>query len=108
MKIDIHLHSVLSSSNGDGIIWSGEYNAIEKLSNSGVEIAAFTDHNIFDLNFYLKAKKLAESISILLLPGIEVNVVRTDGKPAHVLYLSLITHHRANERHTQRVCRLGI
>lgn len=87
MLIDIHLHSDRSIRNGDAIQWESLYDSLKKLQSNHIQIAAFTDHNIFDYKFYKEAKKLASSGDILLLPGIEVNVVRSDGKAAHILYL---------------------
>ncbi len=87
MFIDIHFHSFHSAANGDAIQWNSLYDSLKKLQTNHVEIAAFTDHNIFSYHFYKQAKQLASSGNILLLPGIEVNVVRTDGNSAHILYL---------------------
>lgn len=87
MFIDIHFHSFLSTKNGDAIQFENLFDSLKKIQRNHVEIASFTDHNIFSYDFYKEAKKLASSGNILLLPGIEVNVVRTDGNSAHILYL---------------------
>ncbi len=87
MKIDLHLHSPISRSNGDSIKWDSPHHAIKKLIRNDIKIAAFTDHNKFDPDFYLQIYQLAKTANILFLPAIEVNVVRTDGQTAHLLYI---------------------
>lgn len=87
VKLDLHLHSYVSRSNGDGIKWESLYHSISKLLNNNVKIASFSDHNKLDLDFYLEAKQLAKTANILLLPAIEVNVLRTDGKIANIIYV---------------------
>lgn len=87
MIVDIHLHSLLSIQNGDAIQWESKHDSIKRLHSNHIEIAAFTDHNIFSCYFYKEIRQLAATADILILPGIEVNVVRTDGKLAHILYL---------------------
>ena len=54
---------------------------------NNVQIAAFSDHNKLDVNFYIEAKNLAQTANILLLPAIEVNVVRSDGQIANIIYI---------------------
>lgn len=87
IKIDLHLHSFISRSNGDGIKWNSLYESIQKLIENKVKIAAFSDHNVFDVDFYLEVLNLAKTANILILPAIEVNVVRTDGKIANIIYV---------------------
>lgn len=87
MKIDLHLHSFVSRSNGDAIKWDSLYHSILKLINNNIKIAAFSDHNKLDLNFYYEAEQLSKTANILLLPAIEVNVVRSDGKIANIIYV---------------------
>ena len=87
IKVDLHLHSFVSRSNGDGIKWTSLFDAISKLVENNVQIAAFSDHNKLDVNFYIEAKNLAQTANILLLPAIEVNVVRSDGQIANIIYI---------------------
>ena len=87
VKVDLHLHSFVSRSNGDGIKWTSLFDAISKLVENNVQIAAFSDHNKLDVNFYIEAKNLAQTANILLLPAIEVNVVRLDGQIANIIYV---------------------
>ena len=87
VKIDLHLHSFVSRKNGDAIKWNSLYDSISQLIKEKVQICAFSDHNIFDVDFYLEARELAQTANILLLPAIEVNVVRSDGKIANVIFV---------------------
>lgn len=87
MRIDLHLHTELSKINGDNIVWNGFYDSLTKLKKNRVKMAAYTDHNLFDANFYLEAKELAKTGNIFLLPGLEINVVRKNGIIAHMLVL---------------------
>lgn len=87
VKVDLHLHSPFSRQNGDGIKWESLYDSISKLLNNNIKIASFSDHNILDVDFYLEAHKLAKTANILILPAIEVNVVRGDGKIANIIFV---------------------
>lgn len=88
VKIDLHLHSFVSSKkDGDIIKWDSLYESISKLIKEKVQIAAFSDHNLFDVDFYLEAKELAQTANILLLPAIEIDVVRLDGKKANIIFV---------------------
>ncbi len=87
IKVDLHLHSFVSRSNGDGIKWISLYDSINKLIENKVQIAAFSDHNKLDVNFFLEAHKLAKTANVLLLPAIEANVVRLDGQIANLIYV---------------------
>ncbi|MGL4948685.1 MAG: PHP domain-containing protein [Mycoplasma sp.] len=87
MKIDLHLHSPASSSNGDAIAFKSIHDTLSKLLKAGVKAAAFTDHNTFDHKFYTEAKKLAMTGKIILFPGIEVDVIRKNGEHAHMLII---------------------
>lgn len=87
VKIDLHLHSPFSRQNGDGIKWDSLYDSISKLLINDIKIASFSDHNILDVEFYIEAYNLAKTANILLLPAIEVNVVRSDGKIANIIFI---------------------
>ena len=87
IKIDLHLHSPASKDNGDGIEWESDYHTIKQLKNHNVQIAAFSDHNVFDWKHYQSLKQLAATAQILVLPAIEINVVRTDGQIANLIVI---------------------
>ena len=87
MKIDLHLHTEYSQQNGDNIKWLDIKKVLKILISHGIKIASFTDHNTFKAEFYSQAKQLADTGGLLLLPGIEVNVVRTNGIIAHMLII---------------------
>ncbi|SHM63650.1 hypothetical protein SAMN02746066_02706 [Anaerosporobacter mobilis DSM 15930] len=80
MKIDLHIHSKVSSSkDGKKVINNTLENIsilINKLSENGVNICAITDHDMFSYEMYV-ALKLAENESNTIqkvLPGIEFTV----------------------------------
>ncbi len=87
MRIDLHLHSPASRSNDDAIKWDSLHDSLTRLMRENVSIAAFSDHNTLDVDFYLEARELASTANILLLPAIEVNVARTDGNRANIIYV---------------------
>lgn len=87
MKIDLHLHTPISTKNGDTIKWFSIYDTLKRIMNNHIKLAAFTDHNAFDLKLYKEAKKLAATANIVLLPGVEINVVRKCGIIGHMLVL---------------------
>ncbi len=87
MKVDLHLHSYASSQNGDAIKWDSLYDAVSRIYKSGVRLASFTDHNVFDVDLYLESSKLGKTGGLIFLPGIEVNVVRKNGVIANLIYI---------------------
>lgn len=87
IKVDLHLHSPLSKLNGDYIKWDSLYDSLLNLKNHNISIASFSDHNTFDRKFYLEAFNLAKTANILLLPAIEVNVVRLNGIIANIIFV---------------------
>ena len=87
MRVDLHLHSYASSQNGDSIKWESTHDSVSRLYKSGVRLAAFSDHNIFDVELYLECSKLGETGGIVFLPAIEVNVVRKNGVIANLIYV---------------------
>ncbi|MGL5204800.1 MAG: PHP domain-containing protein [Metamycoplasmataceae bacterium] len=87
MRVDLHLHSYASSQNGDSVKWQSVHDAVSRLYKFGVRLAAFTDHNIFDVDLYLECKKLGETGGMIFLPGIEVNIVRKNGVIANLIYI---------------------
>lgn len=87
MKIDLHLHSFASIANGDAIKWESVNATVSKLYKSGVRLASFTDHNVFDVDLYLKCYELGKTGGLIFLPGIEANVVRKNGVIANLIYI---------------------
>ncbi len=88
MRIDLHLHSFVSKQNGDvGIKWIDYKQALRKLIDFNIKIASFTDHNTFNANFYIEARDFAKTGKLLLLPGIELNVIRKNGFIGHMLII---------------------
>lgn len=87
MKIDLHLHTNFSRRNGDTILWTDLNKVLRTLISYDIKIASFTDHNYFDSTLYIEARRLALTGGLILLPGIEINVVRKNGTIAHMLIL---------------------
>lgn len=87
MKVDLHLHSYASSQNGDAIKWESLHDTVSRIYKTGVRLAAFSDHNVFDVDLYLEATKLGKTGNLIFLPAIEVNVVRKNGEIANLIYV---------------------
>lgn len=87
MRIDLHLHTPSSMLNGDKITWVSTYDSVKKLHDNNVKMASFTDHNTFNPDTYKEAKKIGSTGNIVFLPGIEIDVVKKDGKRAHMLII---------------------
>lgn len=86
MRVDLHLHSPLSSLNGDSIKWSSNLDTIKILINNKVKVISFTDHNAFSSKLYFDLKEIVRS-NIIIFPGVEVDVIKNDGSKAHVLVI---------------------
>lgn len=88
-RIDLHTHTSSSIINGDlRIDFESVEKSLLKFKNYNVSIAAFSDHNRFDVDQYKKARDLAKQINILFLPAIEVNVTRnSDNSIANIIYI---------------------
>lgn len=87
MKIDLHLHTFLSKSNGDSIKWNSLNETITQLYKHHVKMFAFTDHNTFDANLYIEAKEFAKTGGLVCLPGFELNVIRKNDLIGHMLII---------------------
>ncbi|CAM9134976.1 PHP domain-containing protein [Mycoplasma todarodis] len=87
MKIDLHLHSPASENNGDAIKWENTFTTIKTLHSNGIKLAAFSDHNTFDYEFYKEVRKLGKTGGMVFLPAIEANVVRKNGVIANLIYV---------------------
>lgn len=87
MKIDLHLHSSLSTKNNDIVKWRGDFQFFEILRNHKVRIAALSDHNLFDFNYYKKMSELAKKAEILFLPATEINVRTKRGAIGNIIYV---------------------
>lgn len=94
-KIDLHIHSICSSTKDKGKV---SFNTIEnigilatKLNDNGVQICAITDHDAFGFDMYkaLKAYEKDEKCSVIkVFPGVEFTVefIGEEGpKPLHVI-----------------------
>lgn len=87
MRIDLHMHSPASISNGDSIIWESSTNTATQLYQAQVKMAAITDHNVFDKQLYVDIKEKTQGTGLIFLPGVEVNVARLNGLIGHLLVI---------------------
>lgn len=87
MKVDLHLHSYASAQNGDSIKWTSTHDSVSRLYNAGVRLAAFSDHNVFDVDLYLECVALGKTGGMVFLPAIEVNVARKNDVIANLIYV---------------------
>lgn len=87
MRIDLHMHSFVSKTNGDSIIWESNFHAAKTLFNHGVKMAAITDHNMFNDDLYIDLRNKSQEAGLMFLPGVEVNVGRLNGMIGHLLII---------------------
>ena len=87
MKIDLHLHSLASQKNGDTIQWTSDYQVLKTLHYANVKIFSFCDHNTFDIEQFFRLKNKIGTTNLLMLAGVEVNVVRQNHKVGHLLII---------------------
>ena len=87
MFIDMHLHSLLSKQNGDSIKMTSYFEAFKKLKNWHVDVASFSDHNIFNAKTYIENKKNARLFGITLFPAVELDVVRLNYKTGNIILI---------------------
>jgi predicted metal-dependent phosphoesterase TrpH len=76
---------MVSAPNGDALSLESIEEAIRILHKNNVGIGAFTDHNNFSVEQYLRASKYAKTGNILLLPGIELDVIRNNNIRGNIL-----------------------
>jgi len=87
MKVDLHLHSFTSLSNGDSIKMLSFLDNMKILKRSNVKAFAFTDHNKFYAKEYISNKAYAKRLGITIFPGVELDVTRKNKELGHVLFI---------------------
>ncbi len=91
LKIDLHIHSVLSSNkDGDKVKSNTKSNIdilVKKLITCGIGMCAITDHDTFSYSMYkaLKAYEDQEGTLKKVLPGIEFSVKFDETKVIHII-----------------------
>lgn len=91
-KLDLHIHSKKSLENKDGEPPELINNSLEridvlmeKLRDNQINMAAITDHNTFDCEFYKALKLKEDDLTVKkILPGIEFDVIFNE-VPVHVI-----------------------
>lgn len=95
MRADFHLHTIAERDprrtfrqEFSGETQRGECAKawVEKLAAAGVRVAVITNHNLFDAEDYRQHAKLAAKRGILVLPGVELNVMSGSGVHALIVF----------------------
>ena len=87
IKVDLHIHSASSVKDGKIVSENTIENMdklIKGLKEQNVDMAAITDHNVFDYDMYKKLKSHEGEELKKVLPGIEFDV-RFYGKRIHII-----------------------
>lgn len=96
VKIDLHIHSQISSNkDGKKVKNNTEKNIpilIDKLNQNEVNICAITDHDTFSYNLYIKLKEAEEQNNSIqkVLPGIEFSVCFEVGESSEIVHIVTI------------------
>lgn len=87
--VDFHLHSIVSRSIGDSIGWFGLNNTLAQIYQQQIKAFAFTDHDCFDYEQYLKVKEIIDDrqYGMICFPGVEITIKKSNGRKAHVLFI---------------------
>lgn len=87
IKVDLHIHSASSVKDGKIVSENTIENMdklIKGLKEQNIDMAAITDHNVFDYDMYKKLKSHEGEELKKVLPGIEFDV-RFYGKRIHII-----------------------
>lgn len=104
MKLDLHLHTPSSVSNGDSIKWESTLGAIKTLNSKKVNAFAFTDHNTFSKERYVEARNIVQS-NMIVFPGVEVDVLKDNDQIAHVLVIFNSNLKEEELKDIEHICR---
>lgn len=89
IKIDLHIHSVVSThKDGNKVAFNTEDNIptlVTKLRENGIDMCAITDHDKFDFNMYKKLKSFEGKGILKVLPGVEFSVKFDGEKTIHIV-----------------------
>ncbi|MBN0970907.1 hypothetical protein [Mycoplasma phocoeninasale] len=85
--IDLHLHSNDSTRTGSKVSGETDLEKLRILNNNNVKVACFSDHDHFYRRSYLNRLKIIKEygFDLLLLPGLEIDLQRTDYKTGQVV-----------------------
>lgn len=96
LKIDLHIHSIVSSHKDGTKVKNNTLDniplLIKKLNDQNVNICSITDHDTFSYDFYVALKQAeSEKNSIQkVLPGVEFSVCFFDGDRESVIHVVTI------------------
>lgn len=99
MLIDLHCHTrKIKSGDGDGREVSDDLFS-QKISSSGVNIVAITNHNIFDKDQFDRLENKIATLPCMLWPGVELDIsYGSNGDRYHLLVISSPTNKDAFSR----------
>lgn len=89
LKVDLHLHSILSNKIGDSVSWNSLEDTINTIKNNDISVFSFTDHDMFSYKLYKETKTYLKdnNLKMLYYPGLELTVMRENKKRGHVLFI---------------------
>lgn len=87
--VDFHLHSLKSRAIGDSIGWFSTSNTLMQLNNQKIKAFAFSDHDMFDYNFYKEVQKeIADNnYDMVVFPATEITIKRVNGSKGHIVII---------------------
>lgn len=107
LKIDLHIHSIVSSHKDGTKVKNNTLDniplLIKKLNDQNVNICSITDHDTFSYDFYVALKQAeSEKNSIQkVLPGVEFSVCFFDGDRESVIHVVTIFLMKMRKRFRQ-------
>lgn len=96
LKLDLHIHSAISSSkDGSKVANNTLANIpllIQKLNEQGVNMCSITDHDAFSYDMYTMLKQAENEDNLIqkVLPGVEFSVCFTSGENESVIHVVAI------------------
>lgn len=81
MKIDLHIHTLVTTQGENNNRNIDPESFVNKMIDNKIGVAAITNHNKFDINYYEEVCRLIkEEDNLLLLPGIELDINYNNGQ----------------------------
>ena len=96
LKLDLHIHSAMSSSKDGAKVRNNTLSnipiLIDRLNDQGVNICAITDHDVFSYDMYstLKQAEFAGGAIQKVLPGVEFSVCFSDNGKESIIHVVAI------------------
>ena len=96
LKLDLHIHSAISSSKDGAKVKNNTLDniplLIQKLNEQEVNMCSITDHDAFSYDMYLALKKAEQAKNSIqkVLPGVEFSVCFSTGDKESVIHVVAI------------------